>query len=148
MKTMMPSKQKPRSSPATVTYNNKTHTDSKEIANAFNDFFITIGDKTSKGIPAQPDECITAPPTMNPVFKLRNTSIEEVTKAMKAINPNKASDIYKIKPIILRDLTDTLSPILTTLFRRKTEHYLPTTVQYHCSLSLLNHLTQSSTNKS
>jgi hypothetical protein len=37
---------------------------------------------------------------------------------MKAINRNKASDIYTIKPTIIKDLNPFLSPILTVLFNR------------------------------
>jgi hypothetical protein len=37
---------------------------------------------------------------------------------MTAINRNKANDIYKIKPTIIRALTPFLSPILTKLFNR------------------------------
>ena len=37
---------------------------------------------------------------------------------MNSINRNKASDIYKIKPTIIRDLTPFLAPTLTTLFNR------------------------------
>ena len=36
-----------------------------------------------------------------------------MTDIMKKINRNKASDIYKIKPTIMRDLTDFIAPILT-----------------------------------
>ena len=34
------------------------------------------------------------------------------------MNTNKASDIYKIKPIIIKDLRVFLTPILTTLYNR------------------------------
>jgi hypothetical protein len=37
---------------------------------------------------------------------------------MNKINRNKANDIYKIKPTILKDLTTFLSPILTQLFNK------------------------------
>lgn len=44
---------------------------------------------------------------------------------MVKLDPTKASDIYHIKPIILRDLTPFLTPILTTLFNRAIDenHY-------------------------
>jgi hypothetical protein len=37
---------------------------------------------------------------------------------MQRINPNKASDIFKIKPAIIRDLTPFLAPILTRLYNQ------------------------------
>ena len=45
---------------------------------------------------------------------------------MEKINPNKASDIYKIKPAIIKDLTPFLAPILTRLFNQAVdEHHYP-----------------------
>ena len=45
---------------------------------------------------------------------------------MKNINPNKASDIFKIKPAILKDLTPFIAPILTPLFNQAIdEHSYP-----------------------
>ena len=45
---------------------------------------------------------------------------------MNKINPNKASDIYNIKPAIIKSLAPFLTPILTTLFNRTiTEHEYP-----------------------
>jgi hypothetical protein len=37
---------------------------------------------------------------------------------MNAINPNKASDIYKIKPEMIKDMTPFLAPLLTILFNK------------------------------
>ena len=42
---------------------------------------------------------------------------------MKKINPNKASDVYKIKPAIIKDLTPFIAPILTKLFNRSIEEH-------------------------
>jgi hypothetical protein len=45
---------------------------------------------------------------------------------MKKINPNKASDIYKIKPAIIKDITPFLAPVLSHLFNRAiNEHEYP-----------------------
>jgi hypothetical protein len=128
LKTMIPSKSKPRTSPTTITYENKTHTNPTHIANAFNDFFITIGHKTSQKIPQQQNDNtpIAQPKQKHPEFKLQHTTIEKVTKIMKQLNPNKAQDIYKIKPAILKDLTPFLAPILTSLFNKTIdEHKYP-----------------------
>jgi len=37
---------------------------------------------------------------------------------MKKINPHKATDIYKVTPIIIKDLQDYLPPIITPLFNK------------------------------
>lgn len=45
---------------------------------------------------------------------------------MKKINPNKASDIFKIKPAIIKDLNPFLAPILTRLYNQAiTENNYP-----------------------
>jgi hypothetical protein len=50
---------------------------------------------------------------------------------MKKIDGNKASDIYKIKPILIKDLTTFLVPILTPLFNRTIdEHDYPDSLKF------------------
>ena len=56
--------------------------------------------------------------TDTPTFKLQHTTEKIVTTTMNAINRNKANDIYKIKPTIIKDLTPFLAPILTVLINR------------------------------
>jgi hypothetical protein len=59
-------------------------------------------------------------------FELRHVTTTGVTKTMNKIDPNKASDIYKIKPIIIKDLTPFLAPILSHLFNKAIdEHEYP-----------------------
>ena len=111
-----------------MTYEGKHYTDPVDIANALNDRFITIGEKTSKKIPHVEDEQMEPEPDQeaHPPFELQPTTLDQMTKAMKKINPNKGSDIYKIKPMIIRDLTPFLAPILTALFNKAiAEHEYP-----------------------
>ena len=62
----------------------------------------------------------------HPPFRLQHTTEKEVSKILKDINPNKASDIYKIKPAMIKHLEPTLTPILTSLFNRSIdEHEYP-----------------------
>jgi hypothetical protein len=122
LKSLIPSRSQRRTSPTTIIYENITYTEPTDIANALNDRFITIGHKTSETIPQ------AAPPLPKeeeekkeedrppPSFKLNHTTTEIVAKTMKNINPNKANDIFKIKPIILKELADFLSPHLTILY--------------------------------
>jgi hypothetical protein len=115
LQTVMPSKIRNRTSPTTITYENKTHTDPTAIASALNDHFITIGHKTSNTIPKHdpPPHVPAAPRNAHPPFQLRHITLEEMTKTLNKIKRDKASDIYKIKPSIIRDLADFLAPILT-----------------------------------
>lgn len=119
--TVIPKKSTTRTTPTTLTYEGQTHTDPQKIADALNDHYITIGHKTAKTIPQDNDDCILADQPIAaaaPNFTLRHTTEEIVRKKMKLIKRNKASDIHKIKPAILRDLGPFISPILTTLFNR------------------------------
>ena len=40
----------------------------------------------------------------------------EVQQELKSLDPNKASDIYDIKPVIIKDLATFLTPTLTRLY--------------------------------
>ena len=51
LKSIIPNKKNPRETPHTLIYKNKILTDPTEIANAFNDHYITTGQKTSDSIP-------------------------------------------------------------------------------------------------
>ena len=53
-----------------------------------------------------------------PTFTLQHTTEKIIIKTMNEINRNKANDIYKIKPTVIKDLTPFLSPILALLFNR------------------------------
>ena len=120
LKSVIPSNSQPRTSPTTLTYENTTHTDPTKIANALNDHYITIGGKTAKTIPRglDDDERENNDETDFPTFTLRHITEKDTENIMKNINPNKASDIYKIKPAIIKDLTPFLTPVLTELYNR------------------------------
>jgi hypothetical protein len=123
LKTIIPRKSQTRTSPTTIKYEGKTYTKPNDIADALNDHFITIGHKTSKKIIQEEEEIQDEGDRLQPPFELRKITLEEVEKTMKKINPNKASDIYKIKPAIIKDLTPFIAPILTLLFNRSIEEH-------------------------
>jgi hypothetical protein len=128
LKSIIPSRKQPRTSPTAITYENQQYTDPVDIANALNDRFITIGHKTSQTIPIPEEERIMPEPSEDnhPPFQLQHTTIEQVIKTMKKIKRNKASDIYKIKPAIMQDLRPFLAPILTNHFNQAIdEHEYP-----------------------
>ena len=102
LKSVLPAKNAERTSPTTLNYENSTFTDPVDIANALNDHYITIGQKTSNTIPNGQDDYIKNDDehdttTTNPPFTLHHVTEPEVTKVLQAINSNKASDIFKIK---------------------------------------------------
>ena len=127
LKTLIPSKSKPRTSPTEIIYEKETHTEPQKIADSLNDFFITIGHKTSQKIPQNlPEEKIAPDPPTTPPFELQAVTVLDVQKVMKALNPNKAADIYKISPAFLKDLIPFLAPHLTWLFNQAIqEGYYP-----------------------
>ena len=107
LSTVMPKKGGDRTSPTVINYQGKTHTKPDEIADALNDFYITIGRKTSQGIPKKKTKVVQEERNPKVPFTLRHITTDELTKTMNKLNRNKASDIFKIKPTILRDLTQT-----------------------------------------
>ena len=132
----MPGKSTTRTSPTTLTYNGTTHTDPTKIANALNDHYITIGHKTSTTIPHHPkqeEERSNQPDVDNkqPKFSLQHVTTEQVTEYMKQINPNKANDIYKIQPAIIKHLAPYLAPLITPLFNQSIdENEYPDSLKY------------------
>ena len=133
LESIVPSKGQTRTSPTTIQYNGTIHTEPTSIANALNDHYITIGHKTSKSIPqyqTRIEEQIEQEP-QQPQFKLSHITEETLQKYIKKINPNKANDIYKIRPAIIRDLEDFLPPLLTPLFNASIdENEYPDSLKY------------------
>lgn len=115
---VIPRKTTTRTSPTVINYEGKTLTTPQAIADALNDHYITIGQKTTAAIPPDNDDYIQNDQPNPPAFTLQHTTEEIVTKTMKKINRNKASDIFKIKPTIVKDLTPFIAPTLTVLFNR------------------------------
>ena len=52
----------------------------------------------------------------------------EVQQELKSLDPNKASDIYDIKPVIIKDLATFLTPTLTRLYN----HAIDNNTYPHC----------------
>ena len=139
LRSLNPKGSSQRTSPTEIHYEDTTYTDPTDIANALNDHYITIGQKTTQAIPKrerrgaedreggeQGDdgrqergrEEAAKQHKKHPPFQIQQTTEEKVSKTIKEINPNKASDIYKIKPAMIKDLEPMLTPILTSLFNK------------------------------
>lgn len=116
--TVLPRKSNDRTTPMKIQYEEKTITDPTEIANAMNDHYITIGQKTAAAIPPQNEEMKENEENKHPPFRLKEITEENVSETLKKMNPHKANDIYKIQPRIIKDMTPFLSPILSKLFNK------------------------------
>lgn len=137
LSTVIPKKSATRTSPTVVNYEGETLTTPQAVANALNDHYITIGRKTTAAIPPDNDDYIQNDQPNPPAFTLQHTTEEIVTKTMEKINRNKASDIFKIKPTIIKDLTPFIAPTLTTLFNRAiTENEYPDSLKLTKAIEL------------
>jgi hypothetical protein len=115
LQTILPTTTTGRSTPTTLNYEHETLTDPTDIANAFNDHYLTIGQKTTNAIPNIDDQIENDPQHDHPEFSLHHTTEQQIIDIMSTLNRNKASDIYKIKPTIIRDLTPILATIITPI---------------------------------
>jgi hypothetical protein len=118
-----------------ITHKQQTHKDPQEVVNALNDHFITIGQRTSDTIPDiaedrqqhQQQEDVAA---RSPQFTHKHTTTTEVTKLLNKLTRNKANDIFKIKPTILRDIASFIAPQLRELFNQALDDkYYPDTLK-------------------
>ena len=126
LRSLLPNASKARASPTRLMHNGEAHTDPIRIANIMNDHYITIGHRTAQTIPDHIPEAKNQHRPELPGFTLTLTTIRTVTKLMRSLDRHKASDIYDIRPGLIRDLTPTLAPILTDMFNRAIrEHTYP-----------------------
>ena len=106
LKTIIPSRSKPRTSPTEIIYEAKTHTDPQHIANALNDFFITIGHKTSETIPMNlTEEQIRPETSTTPTFQQSSRHLQNFTRPTKRPHRNNRTNPHRyIQPSNLRTI--------------------------------------------
>jgi hypothetical protein len=94
--------------PSRILLDSTELTSSKDIANAFNDFFINVGKNLSQTIPRVNNLPLSYIPNQQTnSFFLNRTSSEEISDVISKINPSKAVGPYSIPTkilIILKDL--------------------------------------------
>ena len=129
---VVPRKNMSRATPTELKVEGVLHTQPQDIANELNKHFITIGGKTAATLQQEPQQGEEQREQQqeerhnNPEFKLKAIAEEKVLKILKNTNPYKATDIYKIKPRITKDLAYFLAPIFTRLFNKAIqENYHP-----------------------
>lgn len=103
--------------PTKLVVDNTTLSDTRNIANAFNDYFSKIGDQLANSIPEthrSPFDYLT--PTPNNSFYLFPVTTREIEEEINNLNPKKASGPYSIPTDLLKLLKTYLSKPLELLF--------------------------------
>ena len=115
-------KQKSLQSNISLLDNGKPITNEKEVANTFNKYFINVADNLTKDL-GESDANIhdyLKNPNRNTFFTSPTTQ-EEVLEILLELDPNKATDIYKISPKYAIDSRFFLSDVLGKLFNKSVE---------------------------
>ncbi|PIK33763.1 Notchless protein [Apostichopus japonicus] len=99
-----------------ITYDNATITDDIGIANAFNDYFSTIGNKLGHDIVNGSDPMqFMQPGTPNTIFLSPITS-EEIYKEIHSLKDGKSPGIDGISTKIWKSISHVIVPILCHIF--------------------------------
>jgi hypothetical protein len=100
--------------PDSVKYNDQVLNDPLEIANAFNDFYINIGQSVVASIPLN-DELIDTMPAVNQInsFFLTPTCEDEVCKIIDQLKPKTSSGYDGISAKFLKQMSPAIIPPLT-----------------------------------
>ena len=96
--------------------NDKKVSDKQDIANEFNTFFITIGQKLADEIDTSnlPSVASFLGQQTNSVFHFMHTTPERISKIIKNIEPKHSSGVDGITSSILKFLTNEISTALST----------------------------------
>ena len=102
--------------PSKITKNNIEITDSKSIANAFNEFFANIGNNLASAIPSVAGSPYSYLDPSNPhCFYLFPTTQQEIEDVISNLNSNKANGPYSIPTKIIKLLKGVLAQPLEIL---------------------------------
>ena len=92
-------------------------TDSKAVANAFHNFFTSVGTNLAQEIPAfndSPFSFVGNPQANN--FFIRHVTSEEISEEISKLNPSKSIGPYSIPIKILTIIKDLISSLLQRIF--------------------------------
>lgn len=114
---LITNKSKGCSVPSKLIIDGNDITDSKDIANAFNNFFTNVGTNLAQEIPAFNDSPFSfmGNPQTNSFF-IRHVTSEEISKEISKLNPSKSTGPYSIPINILILIKDLISPPLQKIF--------------------------------
>lgn len=99
-----------------IMYSNKTITNDIEIANAFNDYFSTIGNKLSNDISCDTDPTEFMHPGITNTIFLSPITYDEVLKEINSLNDGKLPGIDGIPPKVWTSVSHVIAPVLCHLF--------------------------------
>ena len=86
----------------------------REIAEALNKHFSTIGQKLANAMCPSGEEVLVEPKSKSK-FSLNHVSTEFVTRQLRGLKTNKAAGLDKISARLLKDSADIISPVLQYL---------------------------------
>ena len=111
-----PSKNKKQEVVTKLLCNNREITDHKLIANAFNDYFSTVGDKLSSKFPKESSfSKYMQFSSLHSVFLVPVVD-GEIIKEITKLKPNKSSGPDNIPPKIIKYAAEHIAPVLTHIF--------------------------------
>ena len=118
------SKNKKSTSITEITVDNNNITDSKLIAESFNEYFVNTGPKlaseASEESLAQHATNYNPSPTIDPItdstFYFHQIHIDYIAQALMRLKPNKCTGLDKIPAKVLRLSADIIAPSLTYIF--------------------------------
>ena len=88
----------------------------REIAEALNKHFSTIGQKLANALCSSGEEVLVEPKSKRK-FSLNHVSTEFVTRQLRGLKTNKAAALDKISARLLKDSADIISPVLQYLIK-------------------------------
>ena len=99
-----------------IQYNNVTFSDDTDIANAFNDFFSTVGNKLGESISSNiHPRRFMYDSNVNTIF-LSPITDDEILKGIFSLRNGKSPGIDEITPRILKSISHVIVPILCHIF--------------------------------
>ena len=119
LKSFLPAKDK-NEIPLSMETGQGTAQGAKEVANALNNHFVTVGSRTAAALPAQPEQR-TRRRTDRPMFSFRAVTEEEMSEQLSSLKRTKSADVYQVTPALLKDMEPFFTPILTTILNSMIE---------------------------
>ena len=100
----------------TISYKGSTYSKNIDIANAFNDYFSSVGDTLSQHINSSISPLHYLKQSEKHTIFLSPISVDEVLKYIHSLKPGKAPGIDGIPPKIVRSVGHILAPVLAHIF--------------------------------
>ena len=99
-----------------ITYNNANLTNDQDIANAFNDFFVSIGEKLAANIDSNTDALSYLDAPVNESIYLNPVSDEEICAEIHNLKIGKSPGMDGFNAKVIKSVSRYISPILVHIF--------------------------------